>query len=230
MSCRIFHESDFKQSSETTLSSHLNLDSHTSVEDPEATLPKLTKSHQKLKTSEDEEEESTITSPHINNNNSQSRTLEQSRLPTREVIYQSVSPQLLKTFKGTPTENVEEFLADFIHLANSLQWDEDRAIFELRHRLDGAAKIYLKFLSGTQLQNFNSITSGLYNTFKPRSQPLRYLAELQSRVQKPNETVLEYFLDIQRLCSKIDPNMSDSIKLNSFLLGIRDPPREYIID
>jgi len=139
-------------------------------------------------------------------------------------------------FSGSPTEDVNEWLQSFDRFCKVHALPEDRIISLLPTFLRGLA---LNFFNQTEHQNVNnaldyaSWQQALRDAFPiGRNAALKEI-ELVHRVQKPNENVGEYAVQIRNLVKSayptLPPNNREIIAKGAFLRGLKPSIKRFTI-
>lgn len=124
------------------------------------------------------------------------------------------------TFHGEAHEDVDEWLHQFDRVAAFNVWNPDQRLRNLGMALEGVAERWLATLH-PQPASADEFRQQLLATFKSQSYELELESQLRSRVQGVGESPMTYCHDVIYLCSKIDHNMAERIKVQHILRGLQ---------
>ncbi|XP_077528254.1 uncharacterized protein LOC144139894 [Haemaphysalis longicornis] len=157
-----------------------------------------------------------------------------------QVMAQALTPQVTlqqprtpAIFHGEVFEDVEDWLEQFERVASFNQWDARQKLREVYYALEHGARTWFENREA-RLSTWEEFRQELLESFATTDR--RDLAQrlLESRIQKPNETVTMFTEDMTRLFKRADPEMSEPRKLRYLMHGVkeqlfaglvRNPPR-----
>ncbi|XP_077544514.1 uncharacterized protein LOC144156669 [Haemaphysalis longicornis] len=157
-----------------------------------------------------------------------------------QVMAQALTPQVTlqqprtpAIFHGEVFEDVEDWLEQFERVASFNQWDARQKLREVYYALEHGARTWFENREA-RLSTWEEFRQELLESFATTDR--RDLAQrlLESRIQKPNETVTMFTEDMARLFKRADPEMSEPRKLRYLMHGVkeqlfaglvRNPPR-----
>lgn len=130
-------------------------------------------------------------------------------------------------FAGRSGENFDTYIDRFNRQSQANGWDETQKRLVLPSLLREAAEtVYRNIPSELKQQmNYGDLVESLRNRFKPAQACEIKNAELQTRIQRPNETVMEYAVAIQQLATDAYPELSvdsrDQLIKRFFINGLQ---------
>lgn len=145
-------------------------------------------------------------------------------------LQQSRAPSI---FRGEAYEDVEDWLEQFERVANFNQWSPQQKLQNAYFALEDGARTWFENREG-KLRTWDEFCQELQESFANTDRRDRAQRLLESRIQKPNETVAMYVEDMARLFRRADPDMAEPKKLRYLMHGIkeqlfaglvRNPPR-----
>lgn len=146
-------------------------------------------------------------------------TLQQSRDPS--------------SFHGGVSEDVEDWLEQYERVATFNQWTPEQKLKHLYFSLEDGARTWYENREG-KFRSWDDFREQVLDTFASTDRRDRAQILLESRIQKPNESVAMFVEDMARLFRRADPDMSEAKKLRYLMHGIkeqlfaglvRNPPR-----
>lgn len=124
-------------------------------------------------------------------------------------------------FSGNPGESVDHFLLRMDRAAIVNRWTDERKKLYLPMYLTGTAAIVFDNLEAKYPNiTWEEIKDEFKKNFSPVENKELLLAKLNTRVQLPTETVIQYMADVERLCTLTDRNMDESRVCNHILKGL----------
>lgn len=116
-------------------------------------------------------------------------------------------------FHGEPHEDVAEWVARYQQVADYNSWNPAQAQRHLGMFLDGVARKW--FISLQQPPpNFEALENELMRAFKHHNYELELDSQLRARTQGETEPAMSYCYDVIFLCSKIDTDMLETVKVH----------------
>lgn len=122
-------------------------------------------------------------------------------------------------FQGEPHEDVVEWLARYQEIAEFNTWVPEQTFRHLRMSLDGVARKWFLSLSPPPV-SFDHFKQLILGAFKNRNYEFALESQLRQRVQREGESAVNYCYDVIFLCSKIDANMQEEVKVQHLLRGL----------
>lgn len=135
----------------------------------------------------------------------------------QEEVFTSVIP---KSFGGTTSESVEEFIKNFTRAAKANRWTEETKLLQLPCYLEGSALDYFETVEG-QCENFEAAVQKLKFAFKSSVESERNYFKLLNRKQRRNEDLWTFFNDVLKLCYNSNQEMSDPEKVGFIIRGLQ---------
>lgn len=123
-------------------------------------------------------------------------------------------------FSGKPDQDADEWLKDLTTTFRMADITEAQALKIIPTFLEGPAKLWFTenlaaFESWPVFKN-----QFLHNYSSPTLKQLAS-SRLRNRLQRYNESVIEYYTDVMKLCKIIDPAMTDISKLDHLYHGFK---------
>ncbi len=127
-------------------------------------------------------------------------------------------------FRGTPDEDVVGWMFRFEQVAEYNQWNQEQRLRVIGMSFEGVAqKWYCGLMLRIQPPNtFDALRTELFRAFKPVNYEDHLEVRLRSRQQGPTEPFTDYFHDVLYMCSRIEPNMPERVKIQHLYRGL--PP------
>ncbi|KAF6202628.1 hypothetical protein GE061_003027 [Apolygus lucorum] len=121
---------------------------------------------------------------------------------------------------------------DIVAAANG--WSIERKGQKLASALRGSALgVVLAMVPPEERMDFISLSSVLKLRFGQQHLSLKWQSELQSKAQRPRESLAEYAMDIERIVRLATPDWPercrDEVALHAFLRGLRDQEAKKIL-
>lgn len=142
-------------------------------------------------------------------------------------------PRTPNAFHGDAFEDVDDWIAHFERVASFNQWDDVAKRRNVCFALEDGALTWYENHEAS-LATWNDIREQLQETFSSTDRRDQALRLLESRIQKPNESVVMFAEDLARLFRRADPAMPEPKKLRYLMHGVkeqlfaglvRNPPR-----
>ncbi|XP_065356144.1 uncharacterized protein LOC135950535, partial [Calliphora vicina] len=147
------------------------------------------------------------------------------------VISETSSRIKAPSFDGTTPFNVFKFQFDTVAIRN--MWKDGEKAIELILALKGNAAVVLESVPVSNRNCYDDIMEALQRKYGGEHKKELYRMELRGRVQKPNETLQDFALEIERLLQLTYPGENnpflDHIKIEAFVNGIRDPEIKHAV-
>lgn len=126
-----------------------------------------------------------------------------------------------RPFHGDTFEDVEDWLDQFERVATFNEWDDVRKLRHVYYSLEDSARTWYENheRSMTSWQEFRR---KLLQTYGSSERKEKAEVALQSRAQKPNESVTMFVEEMSRLFRRADPAMSDETKVRHLMRGVKE--------
>ncbi|XP_065356251.1 uncharacterized protein LOC135950648 [Calliphora vicina] len=135
------------------------------------------------------------------------------------------------SFDGSTLFNVFKFQFDTVAVRN--MWNNEEKAIELILALKGNAAVVLESVPASNRNCYDDIMEAVQRKYGGEHKKELYRMELRGRVQKPNETLQDFALEIERLLQLTYPGNNnpflDHIKIEAFVNGIRDPEIKHAV-
>lgn len=135
--------------------------------------------------------------------------------------YTLQKPRVPSPFRGGLFEDVEDWLAEFEHVADFNGWDEDAKLRNVYFSLLDGARTWFQNRKGL-LTSWREFCRRLLETYSSPDRRERAEWALQSRIQMPNEGVAMYVEDMVHLFNRANPNMPEDKKLRHLMRGVKE--------
>lgn len=132
-----------------------------------------------------------------------------------------LQPRTPPTFHGEVFEDAEDWLDQFERVARYNGWDAERKLHNVYFALDDSARTWYENHE-TTFPSWERFRSQLLATYVNTDRRERAESALQSRNQRPNESVAMYYEDMTRLFRRADPNMAEDKKVRHLMRGIKE--------
>lgn len=124
-------------------------------------------------------------------------------------------------FSGETHENPLEFLEKFLICKQIHHWSDLTCVNLFGTYLTNYAyKWYSTFIHKNPGVSWDDIQRGFKEAFGKTNLLLDLQTTLESRIQAPHETCLQYFYVIQNLCKQVDPRMSEKTIISYCIKGL----------
>lgn len=135
----------------------------------------------------------------------------------------------IKNFHGTPEEDIDEYISNFEKISKINEWDEKTKIKQLtKHLQDGAYTFLLNDIIGQNEQlEWTRIIMKLQEKYKKDEDDWELI--ISKMKQEYNEDAPQYAQKIERICKKINPNMSAQAIISKILHGLQPRLRSEIL-
>ena len=141
----------------------------------------------------------------------------------------------LPAFAGNSTDSWKVWHTRFTTIADLNQWDETTRLSELMQRLQGtAAEFVFDEIPQEMLTNYESLVSELDSRFKSVETDRTFKVQFSKRLQKYDETVVDYAAELKRLYDEAypgrNPEMRRQLLLQQFLNGLWDKNAKFAVE
>ncbi|XP_075721168.1 uncharacterized protein LOC142761797 [Rhipicephalus microplus] len=138
--------------------------------------------------------------------------------PTPVILQQ---PRVPPTFHGSPAEDAEDWLDQITLVASLNKWGDEMKVSHVFFALDGPAKTWFENHEAS-LTTWEVFKTDFLRTFTNMLRKERAEILLQSRIQKPNETVPIYDEEMTLLIRRVDPNMAEEKQVGLLMRGVKE--------
>ncbi|XP_077551644.1 uncharacterized protein LOC144165723 [Haemaphysalis longicornis] len=130
-------------------------------------------------------------------------------------------PREPNCFHGEAFEDVDDWLDHFERVARFNQWNNNNKLHNVYFSLkDGAETWFLN--NEASMQTWEEFREKLLETFSSTDRCDHAMRLLDSRIQKPNESVAMFAEDMARLFKRADPAMAEAKKLRYLMNGVKE--------
>ena len=123
-------------------------------------------------------------------------------------------------FQGTSAEDVVDWWGWYQQVSVFNHWTPIQQLRNFGMYLSGIARKWFLSLNPMPL-TIENMRDELFAMFKKPDYVYDLKRQLSARFQRIDEPVSEYFCDVIYLCSKVDPNMTDEMKIEHLLRGLK---------
>ena len=138
-----------------------------------------------------------------------------------------------KTYTGRRDEDPEEWIEQFVHASESNFWNKEIMTKQFVNFLSGTPQRWYKTFIAKRIRDsveegndepatltWDELKSGFLNAFVSVARDVVDEFKLDTRKQKPNETIEDYVYSILALCDRVDSDMSDERRVRKLLKGL----------
>lgn len=130
-------------------------------------------------------------------------------------------PMVPECFHGDAIEDVQDWLDQFERVASHNEWGSRQKLSYVYFALRDSARTW--FVNRERsLTTWDAFRTQLLDTFTSSDRKDNAQRLLESRVQKPNESVAMFAEDMARLFHRADPEMAEEKKLRYLLRGVKE--------
>lgn len=130
-------------------------------------------------------------------------------------------PHTPRPFHGDIFEDVEDWLDHFDRVAAFNEWDDTRKLRSVYCSLRESAQTWYENHAPT-FTSWLEFRRQLLEDFRNSERKEKAEIALQSRAQKPNESVSMFVEDMTRLFRRADPGMSEAKKVRHLMRGVKE--------
>ncbi|XP_050526094.1 uncharacterized protein LOC126896938 [Daktulosphaira vitifoliae] len=132
-------------------------------------------------------------------------------------------------FSGSIHENINTFLNKYNKAGDINGWSDEQKKSFLAIYLDETASIFLdNFDFCNSIASWSEVQQALLSEFQLVTQTHMLRTLLAKRRQLPDESLVSYLNDVQNLCKKIDPKMSQSELVHAVMKGLQPKVARYV--
>lgn len=126
-----------------------------------------------------------------------------------------------KPFHGDAYEDVEDWLDQYDRVAVANEWDEHRKLRYVYFYLEDSARIWFENHEAA-LTTWPEFCTQLRNTYGSPDRKEQAERLLNSRNQRPNESVAMFVEEMSRLFRRADPAMAEDKKVRFLMRGVKE--------
>lgn len=130
-------------------------------------------------------------------------------------------------FKGSKTDDLQEFFTRFDSLASLYSWTEERKKQALPLYLKGNALTWYSAVPNMDTTPYGDIVKAMIDHFNSPATHFALRQQLNNRKQGPTESVAEYAAEIRKQCKRL--SIPKSEWTNIFISNLREPLRTYCV-
>ena len=131
-----------------------------------------------------------------------------------------VSLREVPMFEGRPQDDVVEWLQEYRDVADFNNWTVGQRFRHVKWALKGYAKNWYRMLQ-PEPDTFDAFSIAIRAAFKHPAYDSGIAAELNSRRQGVDESPVLYCYEKLNLCRKVDPEMTEGVKLQHLISGMK---------
>ncbi|CAF1001291.1 unnamed protein product [Adineta steineri] len=125
-----------------------------------------------------------------------------------------------KKFSGKAEEDADEWIKDLMSKFNMAELTEPQALKIILNFLDGPAKDWYNE-NNAQFESWSVFKAEFIRTYSSPATKQLASHRLRTRQQRVDEPIIEYYIDVIKLCKLVDPNMTDASKLDHLCHGLK---------
>ncbi|CAF1516329.1 unnamed protein product [Didymodactylos carnosus] len=123
-------------------------------------------------------------------------------------------------FSGTNHDDVEHWLFEIAETFDIIDLNSSQRLQLIPLYLDGEAKNWWR-LNKDSIHSWPEFMSTIANVFRGSDQHSLSFHKLNNHKQRSDESVIEYYNMMIKLCNQTDPNMADTSKLNYLQMDLK---------
>ena len=123
-------------------------------------------------------------------------------------------------YEGKPQDDVVAWLEEYQDTADFNLWTTEESLRQVRWALTGFAKNWFRNLN-PQPVTFSAFRDAIRAAFKHPAYDSGVASQLRSRNQGMDESPVMYCFEKLNLCSRVDPRMAESVKLDHLIRGMK---------
>jgi len=124
------------------------------------------------------------------------------------------------TFEGKPEDDVVTWLEEYQDTAEFNFWTPVESLRQVRWALIGFAKNWFRSLNPAPA-TFNDFVQAVRIAFKHLAYDSGVSTQLRTRKQGIDESPVMYCFDKLNLCTRVDPRMTEAVKLDHLIRGMK---------
>ena len=106
-------------------------------------------------------------------------------------------------------------------------WDDEQKLRYISIHLQGDAyKWWMK--AATKIKTWTAFTNDVRQAFGSTKAKELAFEQLRTYKQTVNQSTIQYYEKIIELCKRVDPNMSDTMKLQYLMAGVKESMKIHI--
>ncbi len=123
-------------------------------------------------------------------------------------------------FEGKPQDDVVAWLVDYQDTADFNMWTPEESLRQVRWALTGFAKNWYRNLN-PQPATFPAFCDAIRAAFKHPAYDSGVASQLRNRNQGMDESPVVYCFEKLNLCARVDPQMTEAVKLDHLIRGMK---------
>ncbi|XP_037508956.1 activity-regulated cytoskeleton-associated protein-like [Rhipicephalus sanguineus] len=153
--------------------------------------------------------------------------LAQPRTPSGEMTTAGTSqvtveqPRIPETFHGEVYEDVEDWLEQYERVAKANHWTVEQKLSRVYVALADSARTWYENREDT-LSSWDAFRQQLFGTLANRDRHESAQQLIESRIQKPNESVAMFAVDMTCLYRRADSELPEAKKLRYLMRGVKE--------
>lgn len=133
------------------------------------------------------------------------------------------------TFSGGPSQDVDDWLADFDRVSVHNGWDETIKLANVVFYLAGTARTWFENHED-DFQSWDAFRSAVQGVFSVANNRKHLSSEkLATRSQREGETCTAYIEDVLWLCRRVNPDMPEAEKLSHLMKGVAEDAFQLLV-
>lgn len=152
------------------------------------------------------------------------------KLVTTTSLANTMAQEIIKSpspFTGA-NEDVEDWLERLEARFNMAGWEDDQKLRYISiHLKNDAYKWWMKAV--TKIKTWTAFKNSVRQAFGSTKIKEMAFEQLRNYKQTINQSVIQYYEKIIELCQRVDPDMSDTMKLQYLMTGVRDSLKIHIV-
>lgn len=130
-----------------------------------------------------------------------------------------LNPQIPVDFHGNTYEDADDWLEEFERVANVNGWNAGQKLGYVYFPLQDGARTWF---TNRVWSSWDEFRRKFLDTFASTERREHAQRLLESRIQKPNESVAMFVEDMARLFHRADPDMSEAKKISHLMRGVKE--------
>lgn len=157
-----------------------------------------------------------LTTPHSSSASNTDQSMKQLRSKQISQLFESTP------FTGLPTQDVVDWLHEFNRQCDDILLNDAQRLSVARGLMKDDAKLWTETVRDSFV-DWSSFQKNLVAYFQLAAgiDSFSFNEQLYTRQQQLHESAIHYYHDVMRLCSKVDLQMEDNIRLRHLYRGLR---------
>lgn len=139
------------------------------------------------------------------------------QIPVVQVQRRAKEPPI---FEGNPQEDIVAWLEEYQDVADFNMWTPEESLHNVRWALKNFAKNWFRNLNPPPA-TFVEFSQAIRSAFKHPAYDSGIATQLRNRKQGLDESPVMYCYDKLNLCNKVDPVMTEAVKLDHLIRGMK---------